>query len=66
LILKKCSIERLDRQNKKFAPILIITEAKNAHIFKFTRSGFVYQELRDFVKTTLTRVDSLSEKRDSS
>jgi len=52
----KCSIERLDRQNRKFAPILIITEAKSAHFFKCTRSGFVYQELRDFVKMSLTRV----------
>jgi len=37
---------------------LIITEAKNAHIFKFTQSGFVYQELRDLVEMTLTRVSS--------
>jgi len=43
---------------------LIITEAKNAHFFKCTRSGFVYQELRDFVK--MTRVESFCEKRDSS
>jgi len=54
----QCSIERLDRQNRKFAPILIITEAKNAHFFKCTRSRFVYQELRDFVKMTLTRFSS--------
>ena len=33
--------------------------SKNAHFFKCTRSGFVYQELRDFVKMTLTRVPSL-------
>jgi len=52
----KCSIERLDRQNRKSVPILIITEAKNAHFFKCTRSGFVHQELRDFVKMALTRV----------
>jgi len=37
---------------------LIITEAKHALFFKRTRSGFVYQELRDFVKMTLTRVSS--------
>jgi len=35
---------------------LIITEAKNAHFFVCKRSGFVHQELRDFVKMTLTRV----------
>jgi len=45
---------------------LIIPEAKNAHIFKCTRSGFVCQELRDFVKMTVTRVESFCEKRDSS
>ena len=54
----KCNMERLDRQNRKFAPILITTEAKNAHFFKCTRSGFIYQEIRDFVKMTLTRVSS--------
>jgi len=54
----KCSIARLDRQNRKFPPILIITEAKNVHFFACKRSGFVHQELRDFVKVTLTRVSS--------
>jgi len=29
----KCRIAWPDKQNKKFAPILIITEAKNAHFF---------------------------------
>ena len=54
----KSSIERLDKQHRKFATILIITEAKIALFFKCTRSGFVYQKLRDFVKMTLTRVSS--------
>ena len=53
-----CSWGRLDRQNRKFAPFLVVTEAKNVFFFKCTRSGFVYQELRDFAKTTLTRVSS--------
>jgi len=52
---------------------LIIIEAENVHFFKCTRCGFVYQELRDFVKMTLTRVidcdssrvESLCEKCDS-
>jgi len=47
-------------------PILIITEAKNAHFFVCKRTGFVHQGLRDFVKMTLTRVESFCEKRDSS
>ena len=34
----------------------MITEAKNAHVFVCKRTGFVYQEVRDFVKMTLTRV----------
>ena len=54
----KCSIERLHRQNRKFALILIITEAKNAHFFKCKRTGFVHPRLRDFVKITLTQVSS--------
>jgi len=54
----KCSAARLDRQNRKFPPILIIAEAKNAHFFVCKRTGFVHQELRDFVKMTLTRVSS--------
>jgi len=44
------------RQNRKFAPILIITETKNAYFFVCKRTGFVHHELRDFVKMTLTRV----------
>jgi len=52
----KCSIARVESQNIKFAPILIITEAKNAHFFVCKRTGFVHQRLRDFVKMTLTRV----------
>jgi len=38
--------------------VTITTEAKNAHFFKCTQSGFVYQELRDFVEMSLTRVSS--------
>jgi len=68
-LILKCSIARLDRQNRKFPPILIITEAKNAHFFLCKPIGFVHQELRDFVKMTLTRVSSrvqsFCEKRDS-
>jgi len=52
----KCSIAKLDKQNRKFAPILIIIEAKNAHFFVCKRTGFVHQELKDIVKMTLTRV----------
>jgi len=52
----KCSIAWLDWQNRKFPPILIITEAKNAYFFVYKRTGFVHQELRDFVKMTLSRV----------
>jgi len=54
----KYSIERLERQNKRFASILIITEWKNAHFFVGKPTGFVHEELRDFVKMTLTRVSS--------
>jgi len=61
-----CSKGRLDRQNRKFAPILVITEAKNAFFFKCTRSGFVYQELRDCRKDSdSSRVESFCGKRDS-
>jgi len=54
----KCSITRPYRQSRKFPPILIITEAKNAYFFVCKPTGFVHQELRDFVKRTLTRVSS--------
>jgi len=54
----KCSIAQPDSENRKFPPILIITEAKNPHFFVCKRTGFVLQELRDFVKTALTRVSS--------
>ena len=54
---KKCSIERLDRQNRKFEPILIVAEAKIAH-YLCANEGFVHQELREFVKMTPTRVSS--------
>jgi len=37
---------------------LIITEAKNARFFVCKQTGFVYQEIRDFVKMTLTRFSS--------
>jgi len=36
--------------------MLIITEAKNPHFFVCKRTGFVHQELSDFVKMTLSRV----------
>jgi len=42
LLILGYSIERLDRQKRKFAPIVVITEAKKAHFFVCTRSGFVY------------------------
>jgi len=45
-------------QNRKFPPIVINTEVKSAHLFVCKRSGFAHQELRDFVKMTLTRVSS--------
>ena len=54
----KCSIAQLDSQSRKFPPILVITEAKNPYFFVWKRTGFVHQELRDFVKMTLTRVSS--------
>jgi len=57
----KCSLARLDSQNRKLiieAIILIITEAKNAYFFVCKRTGFVHQELRDFVKMTLNWVAS--------
>jgi len=54
----KCSIARLYKQNRKFPPILIITEAKNGYLFVCTRTGYVHQELRDFAKRTLIRVSS--------
>jgi len=57
-LILKCNIARLDRQNRKFLPVLIITEAKSAHFFVCKRTGFVHEELRDFVKMTLTRVSS--------
>jgi len=52
----KCGVARLDSQNRKFVPILIITEAKNAHFFVCKRTGFVYPRLRDFVKMALSQV----------
>ena len=54
----KCSIAGLDRQIRNFAPILIITEAKNANFFMCKRTEFVHEELRDFVKMTLARLSS--------
>jgi len=53
-----CSTVRLDSQNRKFGQILIITEAKNAQFFVWKRTGFVHQDLNDFVKMTLTPVSS--------
>jgi len=49
----KCSIAKIDRQNRKFAQILIIK-----------RTGFVHQELKDIVKMTLTRVSDCYSNRD--
>jgi len=54
----KGSIAQLDSQNRKFAPILNITEAKNAHFFVCKRTGFTHQRLKEFVNMTLTRVSS--------
>jgi len=36
----------------------MITEAKYANFFMRKRTGFVHEELRDFVKMILTRVSS--------
>ena len=55
LILK---MQQLDKQNRNLPSILIITEAKNPYFFVCKRTGFVHQELRDFVKMALTRVSS--------
>jgi len=52
------SITRLERQNRKFAPILIITGPKNDHFFVCKQTGLVSQRLWDFAKMTLTRVSS--------
>jgi len=52
----KCGITRLDRQNRKFPPIL--TWSKKCYFFVCKRTEFVHQELRDFVEMTLTRVSS--------
>ena len=52
------SITRLESQNRKFAPILIITGPKNDHFFVCKQTGFVNQRLWDFAKMTLTRVSS--------
>ena len=40
--------------------------SKNAYFFVCKRPEFIHQELKDFVKMTLTRVESFCEKRDSS
>jgi len=52
------SITRLESQNRKFAPILIITAPKNGHFFVCKQTGFVDQRLWGFAKMTLTRVSS--------
>ena len=52
------SITRLESQNRKFAPILIITGPKNDHFCVCKQTGFVDQRLSDFAKMTLTRVSS--------
>jgi len=51
-------ITRLESQNRKFAPILIINGPKNDHFFVCKQTGFVDQRLWDFAKMTLTRVSS--------
>ena len=40
----KCNIARLNRQNRKFPPILIIIEVKNACFFVCKWTGFIHQE----------------------
>ena len=50
------SITRLESQNRKFAPILIITGPKNDHFFVCKQTGFVNQRLWDFAKMILFRV----------
>ena len=66
------SITRLESQNRKFAPILIITGPKNDNFFVCKQTGFVNQRLWDFEKwlwlesLIMTRVESFCEKRDSS
>ena len=52
------SITRLESQNRKFAPISIITGPKNDHFFVCKQTGFVNQRLWDFANMTLTRVSS--------
>jgi len=52
------SITRLESQNRKLAPILIITGPKNDHFFVCEQTGFVDQKLWDIAKMTLTRVSS--------
>jgi len=52
------SITRLESQNRKFAPILIITGPKNDLFFVCKQTGFVDQRLWDFAKMTLNRVSS--------
>jgi len=52
------SITRLESQNRKFAPIFIITGPKNDHFFVCKQTGFVNEKLWDFAKMTLTRVSS--------
>ena len=50
------SITRLESQNRKFAPILIITGPKNDNLFVCKQTGFVNQRLWDFTKMSVIRV----------
>ena len=52
------SMTRRESQNRKFAPILIITGPKNDHFFVCKQTGFVNQRLWDSPKMILTRVSS--------
>ena len=52
------SITRLESQNRKFPPILIITGPKNDHFFVCKQTRFVDQRLWDFANMTLTRISS--------
>jgi len=47
---------RRHNQNRKFVPILIITEAQTVPFFVSKWAGFVQQIFGDYAKMTLTRV----------
>jgi len=59
VILKMChKTTRRHSKRRKFAPVLIITEAKETHFFLWKRSELVNLKLGDFENMTLTRVSS--------